>query len=105
MENEGISSIEYDEFHNVILVLTSIELEGNTKEDVSGYLWAVSVDLDNVYSRIFKFDHKPEGVAVSKEGDIIVVVDDDGRRKDPFGLKQNESCYIAIPEKMFSEKI
>lgn len=107
-DKEGISSIEYDNYHNIYLLLTSIELEGDRKEDVSGYLWALTLDPDNNIPRavrILKLSHKPEGVAVTSTGDIIIVFDDDANRKAAFNLKQNESCYQVVPEKIFSRKV
>lgn len=103
-DHEGISSIEYDNYHNLFLFLTSVELEGDSKDSVAGYLWISSPDFKNAF-RILRFDHKPEGIAASSNGDIIIVFDDDANRKDSFGLKQNESLCQVFPEKIFSDRI
>ncbi len=109
---EGISALEYDGFRKRYLMLTSYEGKEGRIDDVGGHLWAISEELleggkeDGDIEVIRSFIHKPEGVAVAKDGRIIVVFDDDASRKeaDPerairegkFNVEQNEAFYSVF---------
>jgi hypothetical protein len=107
---EGISALEYDGFRKRYLMLTSYEGEGI--DALGGHLWAISEERlegetdDGDIEVIRSFQHKPEGIAVAKDGTVIVVFDDDSARKegDPeradregkFNVYQNEAFYSVF---------
>ncbi len=114
----GLSSIEYDKYHNRLYFLTSYE--DNTKdfikdEDIGAFLWVLPLDdLDGekelqlvTYkdsSERLLFAHKAEGLAVINEKELLVVHDDDrvtGRRNiknhlTQFSKKPNEFAYSIV---------
>ncbi|PLX98205.1 MAG: hypothetical protein C0623_12840 [Desulfuromonas sp.] len=107
---EGISALEYDGLRKRYLMLTSYE--GESIDALGGHLWAIPEDLlekgtgDCDIEVLRSFLHKPEGVAVTEDGRIVVVFDDDSSRKegDPeradregkFNVYQNEAFYSVF---------
>jgi hypothetical protein len=107
---EGISALEYDGFRKRYLMLTSYEGEGI--DALGGHLWTIPEELlegkkdVGDIEVIRSFLHKPEGVAVTEDGRILVVFDDDSSRKegDPeradregkFNVYQNEAFYSVF---------
>lgn len=81
-ETIALSSIEYDQFQNRFLILTSYENKGN----IGGYLWAATEnDLRNnrMYTvkdangKPIHFHNKSEDLAIINKKRIIVIHDDD----------------------------
>lgn len=85
-EDTGLSSIEYDQYHDRLYLLTSFELD-ESDEAMGGYLWVLPMDdlrAGKPPSLVMKdsnhpllFAHKPEGVAVLGDNRVMVVHDDD----------------------------
>jgi hypothetical protein len=109
----GLSSLEYDRFHNRLYLLTSFEMNEND-EGLGGYLWTLRLaDLvagrppslvDKKDGRPLRFAHKAEGIAVIDKTHLFVVHDDDrvvGREKidDPeshFHRLPNQAAYSIV---------
>jgi hypothetical protein len=117
----GISALETAS-DGSLLVLTSYEIDeqpGSTSQ-VSGALWRIPpheitapqpenwfADLDkprefpNTYL-VNVFTHKPEGIAMLDNHSMVVVFDDDGKRKSrryapkTFALDQNQAAFTLI---------
>jgi hypothetical protein len=125
----GISALEFEfedkdnnEKPQSLLILTSVEEEDQpgTADQVRGALWRIPakhlerpdqpnwrVDLDKPkkYPQTYLvnvFVHKPEGVTVLGNDSMLVVFDDDGRRKSrsyapaTFALDQNQGVFSVI---------
>lgn len=84
----GLSSLEYDPYHDRLFLLTSFETEDNQGgAQIGGYLWSVS--LDDFYNQRpprlvagddgspLIFEHKAEGLAVVDATRLFVAYDND----------------------------
>jgi hypothetical protein len=113
--SSGISDIQVlDE--QELLVLSSIELQSDERclgdsahpvpiAQVRGALWTVKQSGTKEASEIHlshRLAHKPEGMTLLKDGRVLIVFDDDGKRKslssapDTFPLEQNEAVYTIV---------
>lgn len=85
----GLSSLEYDPFHDRLYLLTSFETsdESNRKDYIGGYLWSVSL-TDFHAGRppklvhwqdgsVLTFDNKAEGLAILDEERLFIAYDND----------------------------
>ena len=114
----ALSSLEYDPFHDHVVLLTSFEVdksdEEKTDEDVGGHLWTVTLDdiAANAPPRLVRkpdgkpllLAHKAEAVAVLDQRTLVIVHDDDrvlGRDVilDPerhFRRQKHEAAYTIV---------
>jgi hypothetical protein len=114
----GLSSIEYDRYHDRLYLLTSYEkgAEGEVRdEDIGAFLWflplknlktgvAPELVLKGSDSTPLMFAHKGEGVAVIDRRRVIIIHDDDrvlGREKieDPetqFSRQPHQAAYTIV---------
>jgi len=109
----GLSSIEYDPYHQRLYLLTSFETD-NTDEGMGGYLWVLpmadlragkppALVLRKPGSPLL-FTHKPEGVTVLADNRVLVIHDDDrvlGRKhitnaQTQFRKAANQAAYNLI---------
>ncbi len=107
----GLSSIEYDRFHDRLMLLTSFEFS-ETDEGVGGYLWCLPMDGKKESLVLVKdkngeplvFAHKAEGVAVVSEDLFVIIHDDDRRLGRPivtdsvrqFSRLPNEAAFTVV---------
>ena len=113
LQETGLSSIEYDQYHDRLYLLTSFEID-ETDEGMGGYLWVLPMEglragrppvlvLKNKGSPLL-FAHKPEGLAVLGDNLVLVVHDDDrvlGRNvvSNPevwFSRRAHQAVYTLI---------
>ncbi len=86
MQETGLSSIEYDRYHDRLYLLTSFETS-ESDEGLGGYLWVLPMEdllTGKPPALVLKesgapllFAHKPEGVTVLGDNLVLVVHDDD----------------------------
>ena len=109
----GLSSIEYDTYHDRLYLLTSFET-GETDEGLGGYLWTLPLDglndgqpatlVTKASGDPLLFAHKSEGITVLSANLLLVVHDDDrvlGRDtvEDPdtqFSRGAHQSAYALV---------
>ena len=81
----GLSSLEYDYKRNHLYIMTSYE---NGVRSVGAYLWVTTLDKQSDRLRkprsvvdgnlnYFHFAHKGEALAITRNGNILIVADDD----------------------------
>jgi hypothetical protein len=114
----GLSSIEYDQYHDRLYLLTSYEKKSEgeiTDEDIGAFLWFLPVKslktgvapelvVKRPDSTPLLFAHKGEGVAVIDRSRVIIIHDDDrvlGREniEDPetqFSRQPHQAAYTIV---------
>ena len=114
----ALSSIEYDQYHDRLYLLTSYEVQSDdevTDEDIGAFLWLLSVDhlnaketpelvLKRSDSTPLMFAHKGEGIAVINKNRVILIHDDDrvlGREnienpETQFSRRPHQAAYTIV---------
>ncbi|MBE7171768.1 MAG: hypothetical protein INR73_14360 [Williamsia sp.] len=99
----GLSSIEYDQFNNRFLILTSHE----NGENLDAYLWtATPSDLEKGTLTLVKdasgnplhFSHKGEDIAVVSKNRVVIIHDDDRVKSQVNGQTRqpNQAAYSVV---------
>ena len=112
----GLSSIEYNEDIESLMLLTSFEEDAEVKTDehIGAYLWQLPLEhletgdapvlVKKVDDEPLMFAHKGEGVAVISKNKVVVIHDDDEifgdeEISDPereFLREPNEAAYTIV---------
>ena len=109
----GLSSIEYDKYHDRLYLLTSYEID-ESDEGMGGYLWVLPMQdfragkppalvLREDGSPLL-FSHKPEAVTVLGDNLVLVVHDDDRvlgsdvitNPETQFSRAANQAAYTVV---------
>jgi hypothetical protein len=95
----GLSSLEYDQQHNRLYILTSFEMDSA----LGGFIWVLPLaDFHarnapklavNEMGKPLQFDHKAEGLSVIDKNRVMVIHDDD---RFAQGRKPNQAVYSLI---------
>lgn len=103
----GLSSLEYDPYHNRLFLLTSFE----TEEAIGGYLWVLTLEdfvagvppemVTLESGEPLEFEHKAEGLAVLDEERMFVAYDNDrhlglGRASERHEREACEAPYTIL---------
>ncbi|UYG01504.1 hypothetical protein [Halomonas sp. GD1P12] len=83
----GLSSLEYDPYHQRLFLLNSFEVVEQGQERIGGYLWSVSLEefyagkpptlVTTPSGEALEFEHKAEGLAVLDRDRLFVAYDND----------------------------
>ena len=95
----GLSSLEYDKYHDRLYMLTSFE----TDSEIGGFLWELPMTkfygrerprlVKDQRGKPVKFTHKAEGISVIDNNRVIVINDDD---RVTNGRKPYQAVYYLL---------